>query len=358
MARLWILTLLFILCSASLWGQIFPDEEYLYLITTVDDSVLRGRVTDDTDGIEEFMVDAARRQQGMDPLLPPGSTLTLEIYGGSQFVIAAENIVLITRRRNPDFGKTPRVLPIAEMLARGDASFIGTDAPVPTDETADTVSRGIMSDATRAYLGQGTMFGLAGGIGRPDPRGSDWDLILEDLDASKLYGIKQGVEAFAVHLRPLVGLGSLQTSWGFRGAAGFYETYTGFEAGVDTGEGSWDLQQRITAVHLPIEVIASLGGGRLLWYLGAGVELAIPTSTGDEQWGSDETLYDFPRHRGAPIPSIIGSTGALVRISRNWSAETRIYFQRDLASWYSDFEQYILIVPGITAGIAYHPKER
>lgn len=74
----------FLFVSLSAFGQIFPDQERLDVIEVTDGSILVGRIIDDV----------------------PDRYVEIELYGGSTFVIAYENIADRRQRRNPDYGST------------------------------------------------------------------------------------------------------------------------------------------------------------------------------------------------------------------------------------------------------------
>jgi hypothetical protein len=335
---------LWFVCSLPLWGQVFPEEEYLDVITMVDRSVLTGVVADDVD-LDEFSVDATRVQQGLEPLLPPGSTLSIEIYGGSTFVIASENIQRISRRRNPDFGKAPPTISLEEMLARGTAALVGSD-----DAIADGGEGITTAETGRALLADGWFFGVSGTVGNAVPVGSGWDDVIDTLDGTSIYGNKQGLEVYVERFHPFGSDRRIQPSWGFRGGVGFYETYAGFKAIPDVGR---DPSQGVEYFYVPLEGLIGIGGGRLFGFVGAGVGFAIHTTGPDDQWKSSDAVYDWPEYDDGFIPSFVASVGGIIRIGTNWAVEGRVFYERDLASWYVDFEQYVTIAPGATLGVAY-----
>ncbi|MDA3950849.1 MAG: hypothetical protein PF508_16705, partial [Spirochaeta sp.] len=84
MRRVALTVALLVLCGTLAFAQIFPEEETLDVVYTTDGSVLRGRIVEDV----------------------PEEYLTIEIYGGSRFVIAVENIVEISTTPNGDYGKS------------------------------------------------------------------------------------------------------------------------------------------------------------------------------------------------------------------------------------------------------------
>lgn len=340
-----------IVSSLPLWGQVFPEEEYLTVVTTVDGSVVTGIATDDIDP-NEFSIDAARIQQGLKPLRPSNTTLAIEIYGGSVFVIASENIQQISRRRNPDFGKTAPTISFDEMVAEGTVVVFAEDGTIwrSSDRKTDSTEP---NASDHPILADGWFFGVSGTVGNAVPVGSGWDDVIDTLDASNLYGNKQGLELYVERYRPFSGEGPIRSSWGFRSGAGFYETYAGFDAEIDLPDVGRDLSQGVEYFYVPFEGLVGIGGGRLFGFLGAGVGLSFHTSGPDEQWRSSDAVYDWPEYDDGFIPSFIASVGGIVRIGTSWAVEGRVFYERDLASWYVDFEQYITIVPGASLGVAY-----
>lgn len=342
---------LWVVCTSPLWGQVFPEEEYLSVVTTVDGSVIRGVITDDVD-LDEFSIDAARIRQGLKPLHPSYSSLAIEIYGGSIFVIAAENIQHITERRNPDFGASPPTISLEEMIAQGNAAFVNgsADSAVSGPEKDDGSDRFILAD--------GLFFGVSGTVGNAVPVGSGWDDVIDTLDASNLYGNKQGFELYVERFRPFGQSRSLQPSWGIRSGVGFYETYAGFEAELNLPDTGSDFSQGVEYIYVPIEGILGIGGGRLFGFVGAGIGLAVHTSQPDEQWKQSDTAYDWPEYDDGFIPSVVGSVGGILRIGTHWAVEGRVFYERELSGWYANFQQFITIVPGATLGVAYRRSPR
>lgn len=82
MTRLHVVLLLLVFIGLGVFAQVFPDEEQLDVIEVSDGSVLVGRIIEDV----------------------PDRYVQIEVYGGSTFVIAYENIVDRRQRRNPDYG--------------------------------------------------------------------------------------------------------------------------------------------------------------------------------------------------------------------------------------------------------------
>jgi hypothetical protein len=84
MVRRVILTVVVLaLCGTLGFAQVFPDEETLDVVYISDGSVLRGRIV-------ENIVDRH---------------VKIEIYGGTMFVVAWENIDAIEEEANPDYNK-------------------------------------------------------------------------------------------------------------------------------------------------------------------------------------------------------------------------------------------------------------
>jgi hypothetical protein len=82
MTRLHLALLLCVFIGMGVFAQVFPDAEHLDVIQVTDGSILVGRVIEDV----------------------PDRYIEIELYGGSTFVVAYENIVSRRQRRNPDYG--------------------------------------------------------------------------------------------------------------------------------------------------------------------------------------------------------------------------------------------------------------
>jgi hypothetical protein len=88
------LTVVLLVLTATLgFAQMFPEEEYLSVVELVDRSVLRGPIAQDV----------------------PGEYLTIEIYGGSAFVVAYTNVERVREKPNLDYGKEGLTLYLAEI---------------------------------------------------------------------------------------------------------------------------------------------------------------------------------------------------------------------------------------------------
>jgi hypothetical protein len=79
------------------FSQVFPEEEFLDVVRTVDGSVLKGVIVSD------------RPDETDRPV-------SLEIYGGTTFVIIPENIQSISEVRNPDYGRSVPPLELNDIV--------------------------------------------------------------------------------------------------------------------------------------------------------------------------------------------------------------------------------------------------
>lgn len=105
MRRVALTVALLVLCGTLGFAQIFPEEEYLSVVELMDGSVLRGRIVEEA---------------------ASGDVMVVEIYGGSRFVIAAENIVEISTVANGDYEKSATEYTVPEAVL---AEALGMELP-------------------------------------------------------------------------------------------------------------------------------------------------------------------------------------------------------------------------------------
>jgi hypothetical protein len=144
---------LFLTLAASLaWGQVFPDREYLDVVTISDGSVLVGRITENV----------------------PERYVEIEVYGGSVFVVAHENITSIEERPNPDYGE--RWIRIELGTLSAPEGETGDEANTPADTAGDGSLGGrkwlFPAGLGGAYADERPMFFMDGGAMRRI--GSSW----------------------------------------------------------------------------------------------------------------------------------------------------------------------------------------
>jgi len=136
MYKKWTLTVVFIIVTVTAFSQVFPEEEFLDVVRMVDGSILKGRIVT---GLSVDQEDAVSGQtaslEGTDLTGP----VTIELYGGSSFVVVPANVVSISRVRNQDFGKTPRTIDVTRTdlaAAIALAETVEKDAVSPAPEPA------------------------------------------------------------------------------------------------------------------------------------------------------------------------------------------------------------------------------
>ncbi|MDA3951378.1 MAG: hypothetical protein PF508_19380 [Spirochaeta sp.] len=330
--------------SHNLVAQVYPDREELDVVRLVDGTILKGVILEQV----------------------PDRYLEIELYGGSTFVLGYEQIESVEREANPDYGTTWIKIEL------GAGSGGGGEADGSDEASGTGAADGALPAADdRPFLGQGWLVGVHGVFGMSGTlpghtdglSGKDWDAVTEDLQAddSQLlgtYGGHIGGGLFGAFLRPWETGEADRYLWGVRGGIGYYYGNRSFGSDyVDNiSSDGRHIFQDILFFDIPAEGLIGIGGPRAFVYLSAGFSLSIITSPPDDSWGNDPAIYDFPEFDNPVNPGVIGSVGTMFRLGSNWTGEFRVFFQRQLTSWYSDFEQYYNQAPGFSLGAAYHRK--
>lgn len=123
MTRTTAIGLLLLLTATVTWGQVFPDREYLDVVTISDGSVLVGRISENL----------------------PERYVEIEVYGGSVFVVAHENITSIEQRENHDYGETWIRIELGALSAAGGGSDGNDVADAPGDATGEGAGDGSLA---------------------------------------------------------------------------------------------------------------------------------------------------------------------------------------------------------------------
>jgi len=304
MRRVVLTVLILMLCGTLAFAQIFPEEETLDVVRITDGSVLRGRI------IEDFV----------------DRSVTIEIYGGSVFTIAYENIEALEEEANPDYG----------------TQWIRIEVGDPS-----VLAGGAGDDSGRpeyGYLGKGHIFGIGVGAANTDFYGSDWEDALDAVNADGVYGNVWPSVAlsytFMVQARPDV---APWWMWGLR--AGL--SYTPFVAHYDIldpqqGENYGEYKFAADVLEVPAEFLIGGGGDRLNGYVGIGIGGSFLLGEPSSEFEGNEIGHPGGGTVDNPVQAIVlVSAGGYFRVSERWTGDLRYGYTFTIGDgWYSDFTQY------------------
>jgi len=304
--------------AAPLAAQVFPEEETLDVVRISDGSVLRGRI------IENFV----------------DRYVKIEIYGGSIFTVAYENIESISEVRNPDYQTQWLRIEIDPQALTGE----------PVEEGATERVRG-------EYLGDGGFLTLYGGYAAVEYDGGDWQDTLDTVDArnedgsNATFGLSYG---YFVQARPDVAPWWL---WGLR--TGFAYAPKSVYAFIDDPaggpeDGDYDYSPEV--LELPFEFLIGGGGDRLFWYFGGGFGASFLVNDPPSEYNGDEVGHPSGEDPAYPFHAFVrGTTGTYFRLGQgSWVGEARLIYDQIISgSWYDGYNQYYRTFT-IGLGVGYH----
>ncbi|MFP4152316.1 MAG: hypothetical protein ACLFR8_10260 [Alkalispirochaeta sp.] len=314
-----VLTMLYTaILAAPLAAQVFPDDEMLDVVRITDGSVLRGKI------IENFV----------------DRYVEIEIYGGSIFTVAYENIESISEVRNPDYQTQWIRVEIDPGALAGE----------PADDTGTERVRG-------EYLGDGGFLTAYAGYAEADYHGEDWEDGLDTVDARDENGgnITLGVSyGYFLQARPDVAPWWL---WGLR--IGFAYAPKHFFAVIEDpsgapGDGGYEFLPEV--LELPFEFLIGGGGDHLFWYFGGGVGASLLVNNPPSEYNGDELGHPTGENPSYPFHAFVrGTTGTYFRLGAgSWVGEARLIYDQIISgSWYDDFDQYYRTFT-IGLGVGYH----
>jgi hypothetical protein len=302
---------LLVLCGTLGFAQMFPQEETLDVVYTTDGSVLRGRIVADV----------------------PDEYLTIEIYGGSAFVVAYANVERVRKEPNPDYG--------TEWIT----------ARVGQSERAeDAVAARLSGHIAGVYLGPSWVrFG-----------GSDWDRVEENsqasLDDPAAMHITGGIAytflgAFGDRRSPGV-------SWGIRVGLGYAEKSYTNEIANPYGLNDWgDYVFTARTIEVPTDLLLGYGTSRFMAYVAGGTGMSILLGEPKSEYGGDDVGHPSGEVvKNSVLPLFRASVGGYLRLTEVWTGEVRGYVESSHTNnWYGydDFRMHIDTV-GVTVGIGRH----
>jgi hypothetical protein len=323
MVRRFVLTVVMLgLCGTLAFAQVFPERENLDVVYISDGSVLRGKI------IENFI----------------DRYVKIEIYGGTTFVIAYENIDAIEEEPNPDYNLQWIRVEI------GDLSGQLGDGGENADPGAAPRERG-------EFLGDGSFATLYGGLAWVQFDGSDWNDSLDSVDARDERGTSGTIGlsyAFFSQARPDV---APWWVWGLRTGLG----YAWRETTVDILDpsGGVDRREYLFRAHileLPAEFLLGGGGDRIFWYFGGGFGVSLLLGEPQSEFDGQDVGHPSGDETQHPIQAFVrGTTGTYFRLgSSDWVGDVRLVYDQNLTgSWYDNYDQYYRsFTVGVGAG--YH----
>jgi hypothetical protein len=308
------------LLTLHLSAQVFPERETLDVVRISDGSVLRGKI------IENFV----------------DRYVTIEIYGGSIFTVAYENIEAIEEEPNPDYNMQWLRIEVSPGALRDD-----TDGPA-----AEGASR-----EKGPFLGQGHITGLYATVAWNWYTGNDWTDTLDNVDADDSGGGDFGAAGFSyTYLRQARRDVAPWWMWGLRTGIGWSnKIYRADIIDPTTGIDRAEYEFIAHILEVPVEFLIGGGGDRFVWYLGGGLGGSILLAEPDSRFDGDEVGHPSGNDADNPLQAFFRvGTGGYFRIADSWTGDIRVTYDRMFSgSWYPDFSQeYNTLSLGL--GVGYH----
>ncbi|MFP4152323.1 MAG: hypothetical protein ACLFSV_05725 [Alkalispirochaeta sp.] len=274
---------------------------------TTDGSVLRGRIVEDVSG--EY--------------------LTIEIYGGSAFVVAYANVERVRKERNPDYG-------MAWITVRPGATV--TEKPQENHRMTGHIAGAHLGAAYVGFSGNG-LRSFQG-----DVNGDDGENALHAIGG--------------VNYTFLKSLGDVSTpgiSWGVRGGLGYSQKRyaTTIDDPFNPGQ-RVDFGFEAYTLDFPTDLLLGVGNRWIMVYVGAGTGLSIYLGERSDSLAED---IGHPSGQGVDnyvLPILRASAGTYLRLGEKWTGEIRGFFESSQTDgWYDGFRQTFHTF-GVTAGVGRH----
>jgi len=330
----WISTVLVLLVGTAMVvdAQVYPDREYLDVVTLTDGTILKGVITEQV----------------------PDRYLEIELYGGSTFVLAFGQIEAVERQPNRDYGTTWIKVDLDALgRAGGVAGSDGAGDPAAGGPAPATDGGG-----TRSLRDGGLVLGLTTGPVVRWMGGPDWDRFVDDFSGDAESEVHFDGDIGGVFFRyvrqPAFAAG---TPWilGVRGAIGL--TTRSGQIVVDDIDGSGqtlEYDEHFGQVTAPLELLGGIASDRFAFVAGIGPAIVFLTETPDYQvtvsGGSFDDGGDIETDRDVAL-SLVASVGAIARL-RSWQFDLRLYYDRQIVTWADDLEIYPQAV-GLSLGVGY-----
>lgn len=311
--------------SSLLGAQVFPDREYLDVVTLSDGTILKGVITETV----------------------PDRYLEIELYGGSTFVLAFAQIEAVEREPNPDYATTWIKVDLDALSRAQTGPGDGSAGASPGQKEPKSLRDG----------------GLVLGLQLPGPLwrwngGPDWERFVDDFTGDAKSEVHGDGEFGGVFFRYLTQPAfAAETPWvlGVRGSIVF--TFRSGQIVVNDIDGSGqtlEYDEHFSQVVAPLEILGGISSDRFAVVAGVGPAIVALTEGPDYQVsirGDDfEDGGDIETDRNVTL-SLITSVSVIARL-RSWQFDLQAYYDRQIVTWTDDLEIYPQAV-GLSLGVGY-----